>query len=85
MFNIGVPLSFKIGDTLAVTVNKSLATLFWRAADILVLNGRDARKILLEFEDGDLHYFTCADADGTPKSVTVHQEKSGEIFIIAVD
>jgi hypothetical protein len=67
MFSMTMPKTFKIGDTEPVRINGKPATLTWRDAGTLVINGTDARRILrcVPFTD-DLIDFICSDGDAPP-------------------
>jgi hypothetical protein len=70
MFVIEMSQAFRVGDTATVRINGAAATLTWRDARTLVINGTDARTILdrrlVPNRAGGalLRAFTCADADG---------------------
>jgi hypothetical protein len=68
MFLMTMPDTFKIGDTETVRINGQAATLTWRDAGTLVVNGTDARTILRCAPGGPgLIDFMCGDP-GEPGS-----------------
>ena len=84
MFFMSMPLTFKVGDTAPVRVNKQPATLLWRDANTLVLNGTDARRILHSHVSGNLRNFTCTDEDGWPNAIdVVDNDDEGGIMVVA--
>jgi hypothetical protein len=63
MFFMTMPETFTIGDTASVRIDKQPATLTWRDAGTLVINGTDARTILRSGPGGPgLIDFVCTDA-----------------------
>lgn len=68
MFVMTMAATFAIGDRAQVRINGEDATLYWRDAETLVINGTDARRIVLHETDGldgacrPVQTFTCGDA-----------------------
>ena len=71
MFHLSMPLTFSIGETAPVRINREPATLTWRDADHLVINDDDVRVILTMEEDDTLRHFCCGDAGQPAAHYTV--------------
>jgi hypothetical protein len=83
MFHLSMPLTFSIGETAPVRINREPATLTWRDADHLVINDDDVRVILTMEEDATLRHFCCGDA-GQPAAhytVTALPGDEGEVVV----
>jgi hypothetical protein len=83
MFLISMPLDFKVGGTAQVRINKKPATLFWRDANTLVVNGADSRRVLHSFVQDERRHFSCTDSDGWPSDVEVHTDALGNVTVEA--
>jgi hypothetical protein len=71
MFVMHMPLSFKIGDTANVNINREPTTLTWRDVSTLVIGSDDARRIVQSGDDDGLRCFVCTDADGDDDFVII--------------
>ena len=79
MFIMHMPLSFKVGDSANVRINKEPTRLTWRDEHTLVIGDNDARRIVTSQIDGDLRCVICGDADGEQYDI---DEVPGGGFVI---
>jgi hypothetical protein len=81
MFHLSMPLTFSIGETAPVRINREAATLTWRDADHLVINDDDVRVILTMEEDATLRHFCCGDAGQPAAHYTVTAGREGGVVV----
>ncbi len=82
MFTMSMPLDFAIGQTAPVRINGEPATLCWRDADHLVVDGARVHSILTVQTDDKLRHFICGDADrpAGAQSMTVDRMPGGAVI-----
>jgi len=74
MLVLHMPALFRVGDRAGCRINGQPADVYWRDASTLVLNGTDARAIVLLERGGidgagrPIVTFTCGDAEAQPET-----------------